>query len=73
MMAVRRSTHNRRRFVLPRKLLDEYQAYVATNPEPPSGMTYLEAFMRKKGLLSRDRQATLLEVQGGEPFGGCAR
>jgi hypothetical protein len=55
------SRHDRRRFVLPRKLFEEYRAYVACNTEPPAGMTYLEAFMRKKGLLDRERQISLME------------
>lgn len=69
MTGVHRSPHNRR-YVLPRRLLEEYQAFVASRPEPPTGMTYLELFMRERKLLSREHQATLLED---EYFGRCSR
>lgn len=57
-MVVRRSLHNRR---LPRHLFEEYRAFVDSNPEIPPGKTYLQMFLRKKGM-QQERQQTLNEV-----------
>jgi len=48
-----------RTLTLPYKYYAEYCAFVESNPVIPTGKTYLEVFMRNKGLFPVEEQLNL--------------